>query len=180
MLKKLYPIIIIALISASCVFVLTKTNDFLNPIIVKNENVTSEGNVDSILKKYYPDSQRPYQKYDKFITKDEDLLHLTVLKFTQNMPLYAYTIIENGHNGPISFVLIFDTTGKIVDMFYLTMNESRARGDLIATHEYISTIIGQKAPEVIVDTISGATISSKAVKTGVEKAAHNFYYEVIK
>lgn len=180
MFKKIYPVIILMLISLVCVAVLTSANKLLSPIITKNEEITSESNVDNILKKYYPHSRRPYQRLDKYTIKDEDLLHLTELKFTQNMPLYAYTIIENGHNGPISFVVIFDTTGEIVDMFYLTMNESRARGDIIAKREYLSTIIGQNTPDVNVDTISGATISSKAVKTGVEKAARNFYYEVSK
>lgn len=171
---------LILVISTFCVVLLSKLDTVLDPFILEREESYSDTAIERRLKTEYPDSQKPYVKLDKFSENYTDLVHIYMLKFAQKMPLYAYYVTEKGNNGPIFFVIVFNTSGYIENVFYLYSNEYEAHGDIIESEEFIDSIIGQKAPDVVIDTVSGATISTSAVKKGVENASKNFYYEVMR
>lgn len=176
-LKSLIAIIIISFCS---VLVLNRANNLLLPFILSNEETISGSLIDTKLKELYPESHIPFQDLDTFVSAYDDLNHLSLMRFTQKLPFYAYTVTESGYNGPITFIIVFDSSGYIDNLYYISSYESEDRGDYIESDEFIDSIVGQKAPFVTVDTVAGVSVSTGAMKRGITNASENFFYEVMK
>lgn len=180
MKNYLKSLIAITIISYVAFFTLQSANNFLLPYILSNNEVVSVSSVDNKLKEIYPESHLPYQDLDTFIEGYDNLKHLSLMRFTQKLPFYAYTVTEQGYNGDISFIIVFDSSGYIQNLTYISSYESSGRGDFIESEEFIESILGQKAPYVNVDTVAGASISTGAMKRGITTASENFFYEVMR
>lgn len=87
---------------------------------------------------------------------------------------YTLTIKVNGYKGPIVMTLAVNMSGSVNALVINSQTETAGLGNKIAGEPFLSQFAGVAAsPDTIsdeVDTISGATVSSRAVKTGVEHA----------
>ena len=85
---------------------------------------------------------------------------------------YAVFVSPDGYNGSIDMVVGIDADYRTVGVEIVTMSETSAIGAKIKSAEFRNQFIGGMKGDPLfgVDTISGATVSSSAVCTGVFSA----------
>jgi electron transport complex protein RnfG len=90
---------------------------------------------------------------------------------------YVSTVKTDGYSGIITFVLGLDTTGKITGLKVTGQSETPGLGTNIAKPEWQAIWTGRDKTYEFnksVDGFAGATISPKAVYTGVMKSTKAF------
>lgn len=98
---------------------------------------------------------------------DNDML---IDKFEAEGKGVVYKVVSNGYGGEITFLVGFNTDQTIAGLAVISHSETPGFGDVIETDGYRNLNVGKTASEAL-DTQSGATISSKAVNTGIIAAA---------
>jgi uncharacterized protein with FMN-binding domain len=83
----------------------------------------------------------------------------------------AMKLTTTGYNGssPIELVVGLDATGKVSKVIITSIAETAGVGSRIKDDAYLAKYTGVSSSKEV-DTISGATISSKALQAGVTKA----------
>lgn len=103
-----------------------------------------------------------------------------VVRDEEGDPLQAAFIAErNGFNGPISFLLLLDAEHQIERVSVLKQGENPGFGELITRSSFLSQFVGMDKDSSFsvgedIQLISGATVSSRAVISGVERALQHF------
>ncbi|MDP3443216.1 MAG: FMN-binding protein, partial [Ignavibacteria bacterium] len=82
---------------------------------------------------------------------------------------YAFNVSVQGYKDVIEFIVGIDTTGKIVGLQMNYVNDTPGLGTKVAEPEFINSIVNKNIDDKL-DTISGSTISSKAVIKGIDAA----------
>lgn len=83
---------------------------------------------------------------------------------------YAASVAPNGFGGPINLVVGVDSAGTVMGVEVVSMSETPGLGSRVGNDDFLSRFKGAVG-EVSVDVISGASISSKAVMTGVNSVS---------
>ncbi|NLK40377.1 MAG: FMN-binding protein [Clostridiales bacterium] len=86
---------------------------------------------------------------------------------------YCVNVNPQGYNAPIEMVVGIDDAGAVVGVKIISHSETRRIGDRVEDVEYLSQYVGKKgslSADDDIDMISGATVSSKAVLSGVNIA----------
>lgn len=87
---------------------------------------------------------------------------------------YAFMVTVPGYKGPIVMTLALNESGSINAVSINSQSETAGLGNRVAEPSFLSQFAGKSAdPQTItyeVDTITGATISSLAVISGVKQA----------
>ncbi|ALF20837.1 RnfABCDGE type electron transport complex subunit G [Fusobacterium nucleatum] len=96
---------------------------------------------------------------------------------------YVASVTEPGYGGDINFVVGIDKDAKVTGLNVVTSSETPGLGAKINGKEWQEHWIGKDATYEFnksVDAFAGATISPKAVYTGVIKALNTYQNEVSK
>lgn len=84
---------------------------------------------------------------------------------------YYADVSPIGFKGEISLIVGTDTDGEVIGVSLLSASETPGVGTKATDSSYLSKYSGLKSEEVLsVDTITGATISSRAVRQGISAA----------
>ena len=113
---------------------------------------------------------------------NEDGLEYIVARGEKNLPIgYAVNVSSQGYGGEISMLVCFDTKGTLLGVGIVSLSETQGVGTRVTSVEFLAQFEGKTAPLKLVTTtpsekshiavISGATISSRAVVSGVNKAS---------
>ena len=122
--------------------------------------------------------EKIFPEADSFITADSK--HYTdcvndagsVLDKDGNLIGYYADVAPIGFKGSIALIVGCDTEGKILKAFCLSTAETPAVGTKATEENYLDSYKALTADEAEkVDTITGATISSKAVRHGIYDGA---------
>lgn len=83
----------------------------------------------------------------------------------------AMKLSTTGYNGssPIEMVVGLDETGRVSKVTITSIAETAGLGSRVKDDAYLAKYVGVSESKEV-DTISGATISSKAVRAGVDRA----------
>ncbi len=88
---------------------------------------------------------------------------------------YAVDIVTAGFGGDINLMVGFDTELNVAGVSVISQNETPGLGANIKNQSFLDTFVNIKGGEVVinsnVDALTGATISSKAVASGINDAA---------
>ncbi len=87
---------------------------------------------------------------------------------------YAANVMSGGFGGDINMMIGFEQNGKIKSVKIIALSETPGLGSRVAEGGYLSQYDGKSGELVIkqdIDAIAGATISSKAVLAGVNRAS---------
>lgn len=88
---------------------------------------------------------------------------------------YVAEVAPNGFGGAITLMVGVDSDGEVVGVKLISHSETAGLGSRVGDAEYLVKYRGATSDTVVtVDTISGATISSTAVREGVKKALSIF------
>ena len=86
---------------------------------------------------------------------------------------YAVSVIPSGFSGDIEMLVGIDHNGDIAGVRVLSMSETPNVGSKVADSDYLAGYEGKTGSLVLgsdIDAISGATVSSKGVTSGVNAA----------
>ncbi|MGB4985797.1 MAG: FMN-binding protein [Erysipelotrichaceae bacterium] len=153
MKKIIYLSLFLAITCGIAGFGLSYVNGITSPIIEERQIAAEKVNLDKI----FPNGEFSDGKYsDKvvekvFIAKDQGLI---------------FKLNKMGYKENITMLLGVDNNGKIVGFNVLQFNDTKGIGDAILKDDFTNKIIGSKIDQEV-DTISGATYSSKAVSDAI-------------
>jgi len=85
---------------------------------------------------------------------------------------YSAVVAPSGFGGPISLMVGVDSYGRVVGVDVVSMSETPGLGSKVSGQDFLSQFEGASGT-VSVDVISGASISSKAVISGVNGVTEN-------
>lgn len=91
---------------------------------------------------------------------------------------YVITVDSGGYNGNVPVTVGVDADGVVVAASADTSGETANKGTVASEPEYLSRFVGLTGNADGVDTIAGATISTRAVRNGVTLALKA--YEAVK
>ena len=86
---------------------------------------------------------------------------------------YIYKISVKGYHDAITFMLGFNNDGKIVGYEVLYFNDTVGIGDIVKANSFKESIVDKTSTDSIA-TITGATISSRAVIDGINAARTHY------
>ena len=159
-LKPALPLTIICVVIALLLSV-------VNAVTADKIKDNSQKAKEEAIEKIFPEA-------DSFITADTK--HYTdcvndagkVLDKSGNLLGYYADVAPIGFKGSISLIVGCDLEGKVIKAFCLSTTETPAVGTKATEEGYLDNYKALTAPGVEkVDTITGATISSKAVRHGI-------------
>ena len=107
-------------------------------------------------------------------TLPKEIVEVGIVKNAENELVGRFVSVQaNGFKGAISLIVGFDKLGKIANVVCLEASETPGIGTKATGSEYLMKYKQATAETVKnVDTVSGATISSKAIKLGIETACN--------
>lgn len=100
------------------------------------------------------------------LPEDSELTSVYLVMKNGDICGYAASVEPNGFGGPIKLMVGIDSAGTVVGVDIVSMSETPGLGSRVGNGDFLSRFKGAVG-NVSVDAISGATISSKAVMSGV-------------
>ncbi|NLH01818.1 MAG: RnfABCDGE type electron transport complex subunit G [Clostridiales bacterium] len=155
------PILVLSLICLVISAALAFTNQKTAPIIAEAERVKAE----EARKEMLPQA-------DSFTKMELEGLPATVTEVykADNGAGFVFMLTAKGYGGDIKLICGIDSEGKITDCNTLSQSETKGLGTKITQPEFRSQFSGKDSSLEGVETISGATISSKAFVNAIKDA----------
>lgn len=92
---------------------------------------------------------------------------------------YAFRVTPKGYGGTIDMIVGIDLNGRVIGVKVLSMKETPGLGSRAAQPGFLSQFMGKTSGSQLkakkdIDAITGATITSQAVASGVREALLRF------
>lgn len=167
------PTVVLAIISTSIALLLALTY-----------NLTGVGNIGTGLSNeellefasVIPNCEK-LQSVD-YKSQEKDLLGVYTNENKENLVLHIQTAGYGGKSSPIEALVGFNDDGTISSVKIVACPETPGLGTKIQDETYLENYVGISGNTDSVDTITSATISSTALKRGVDFALSQ--YEIVK
>lgn len=104
-------------------------------------------------------------QYDNIIQNDD----IWVYTLGEKTVAYTATGSGSGYGGEIKMIIGIDSEFKLIDSEIVSMSETPNLGTKTKDKSFLNQFIGKTSPVEEFDAISGATISSVAVKNIIEE-----------
>ena len=163
--EMIRPVLVLTIICLVAAALLGGVNSVTAPIISENDRIKAE----STRKQVLPGAQ-------SFTAIDCDLTALDLTgAYRENSGLgYVFTSSHKGYGGPVTVTVGISPEGEIIGLSVDVATETTGIGSKAGREDYVNRFIGLSGDVSAVDTISGATYSSSAVKAGVKAALEAF------
>lgn len=169
MKKTLKLVLFLAVISFISGLSIGVINSFTEPVITKNAIESEKKNLELI----FPNSNFISVDY-----KDDEKIVLGVYKVEETGYVFKTTATGYNSSTPIICLIGMDNDGKIVNVIPIQQQETRGIGTKCFDVNNINKLYVNKNINENVDTITGATFTSKAMIKMINKAWE--VYEEIK
>lgn len=170
-MKKIISLgLTLLLFSALSALALALTNSFTVEQIAKNEH---EREV-ALMKEIFPDSTNfeETEGAQKLLDEFENLLSISTAS-SDGVDGYILKVLSSGYGGNVELLIGIDSDANIVNVRAGKNSETAGIGSKVLKEEYLSKYIGASLNEDFkdnqspVDAISGATVTSTAVKNAM-------------
>lgn len=158
MKKIIHLTVFLAIISALAGGVLGLVNQVTAPIIAEKKIAA----VKASLQEIFPNAS----EFAEITIEENDVV---VNAYEASGAGYAFNVSIQGYKDVIEFIIGFDLNGKITGLKMNYVNDTPGLGTKVGEPEFINSIVNKSVDDKL-DTISGATISSKAVIEGINAA----------
>lgn len=163
-----YKMILLGIVCAVCGLLLSVANSLTAPVIAENKIAA----IKSSLQEFYPDSDFE-DVTDKYLAQDETGLIDNVYATTDNSG-YIFKCHGIGYNSNgLTFLIGFNTDGSVSGFKALEQNETNGVGSKYFADDNVKKVESIKIGDDIL-MISGATLTSTAVKNGILAAEDLF------
>ena len=161
MKKIIHLTVFLALIAAIAGAALGLANSLTAPVIAKNELAAEK----ETLKKIYPDG-----KFEIVETNVSDTIQKV---FKVEGKGYIFKMKVSGYKEGTSFLVALNDDGTVADYVAISNGDTTGLGTKVMDEAFRNTLKNKDAlnGEVLNDTITGATVSSKPVVKGIVEAA---------
>lgn len=158
-----YKMVLLGVLCAVCGILLSLVNSITAPVIAENNLAKVKENLEVI----FPDGD--FEDVSDTYLKDDDSGLIDAIYVAKGEGT-IFTVHGTGYNSSgLTFMVGFDTDGKIVGFMALEQNETNGIGSTVFDDEWAQNYIGLSVGDDI-PMKSGATLTSTAVKTGIEAA----------
>ena len=164
-----YPIILFV-VTVVCTILITITYNYTTPIL----SARQENKVNDTLASMY-DNIDSYEEIERsFDRKKTSVTNVYLVTLPDNQSSYIYSTSAIGKNGSVDMLISVVDDGQIDVVKYTRMEETPKIGDKLSEPDYITSLeaISTSNPEI--DMVTGATITSNAVKTMIEDVSKDF------
>ena len=159
------PILVLTVICLIVAALLSFVNSKTAPVVAENARIQAENTRKEVL---------PGAGSFTEVTCDLAALDITGA-YKEDAGLgYVISSVHKGYGGDVTVTLGISPEGKIIGMNVDVPSETTGVGSKAGREDYIARFIGLTGNSSSVDTISGATYSSTAVKAGVDAALAAF------
>lgn len=169
-----YPLILF-IVAGLCASAITATYVYTNPILEKRQEENTKKNLEQL----YDNTKSFKILFEESQLEDSTLLAVYEVLLNDNTSRIVYQTSSKGKNGDIVSLISFNKN-KIDKIKNIAHNETPGIGAKIDEESYLDSITKQDINKMNVDTISGATFSSTALKKSVEAAIVHYEKEVNK
>lgn len=164
MKKIIHLTVFLALIAALAGAALGFANSLTAPVIAANELAAEKDN----LKVLYPNvADDAFQQVEENVSKTIEKI------FKVEGEGYIFKMKVSGYKEGTSFLVALDKNGKVVDYVAISNGDTQGLGTKVTESAFRDKLKGKDAmgKDILNDTISGATMSSKPVILGIQEAA---------
>lgn len=160
----LHLTLFLAIVSAIAGGFLGFANSITAPIIAENALKAER----SVLKEIYPDVSD-----DAFTIEKENVSDTIEKIFAVEGKGYVFKLNVTGYKDGTTFLVAFDDQGTIIDYMAISNGDTSGIGTKVCDDAFRQTLIGKDgtSDEILNDTITGATVSSTPVVSGILEAA---------
>jgi len=155
------PILVLTIICLIITAALAFTNEKTAPIIVQAEKAKAEAAQKEVL---------PEADSFKLMKLSGLPSAVTEVYKAENGAGYVLMITTKGYGGDMKIICGMDSNGLIVDCKTLSQSETQGLGTKTTQPEFRNQFVGKDSSLAGVETISGATISSKAYIGAIKDA----------
>lgn len=165
--KPIYLACFLAVIGIICAGLIASVNAVTDPIISTREQAEKEATI----LEFFPTMAR-------FVESDvsEEFKTIQVIYniYDQDNACIGriYELVTKGYGGDVSLFVAYDLNTKtLINLRYIgTFSETPGFGSRVKEDEFLSQVLDQSVDGMKIDTLSGATITSSAVKKAIEEA----------
>ena len=166
--------VILFLITGIAALILAVVNNFTAPIIAENSAKKQAAAMQNVLKDAEFSEENLAENVD-----DPDISEIYKAQKDGSAAGYVVMVNPNGYNGAISMVVGIDADGKVSGIDIISQSETAGLGANCVKDEFKDQFVGKSGEISVVkndpkdneiDAITSATITSKAVTSGVNKA----------
>lgn len=158
--KILYTTIVLSAICAGVALLLAAVNMITAPIIKARDDSEKE----LAIKQLIPD----LESFEIFTSEITDADELYIVQ-SENEKNYCVLVSPSGFGGDIEMIVAISADLRVKGVKVLSHTETAGVGTRITDDSFLSSFIGSNSSDGI-DVLSGATVSSTAVKKGVSVA----------
>lgn len=165
--------LILLIISVASAGVLAVSNNLTKDKIAAQ---AMEGSIAALNEVFGEGKEFKYsEKQEAIIEANPSVIEIFEAYEGETLTGYAIKSITKGFAGDVTILTGFSTDSQVLGMRVLEHGETKGLGSKAADPEYTTLYVGKDASaEVVVDSISGATVTSKAVLSGVNAAREIF------
>lgn len=158
-------VIVLTAICASVALLLSVVNYFTEARIAENTQKTMLRSIQTIF-------DGSVQAEELRLPADSEISAAYLVMKDGNVCGYSALTEPTGFGGALSLMVGVDYSGAVVGVRIISMSETPGLGSRVGSEEFLSSFNG-KSGEISVDVISGASISSTAVISGVNSVTSN-------
>ena len=161
MKKVLHLTFFLALVAAIAGGALAFANDITAPKIAAIALAAEEEN----LKKIFPDASS--SDFEEVKVKDSETIE-KIFKVTGKGTIFKLKV--KGYKEGTSFMVALADDGKVIDFVVISNGDTQGIGTKVMDEAFRKTLVDKNAQTDTLDTISGATVSSKPIVEGIAEA----------
>lgn len=167
--KPIYLACFLAVIGIICAGLIASVNTVTDPIISERERAEKEATI----LEFFPSMTR-FEESD--VSKSGEFKAIQVIYniYDQDNACIGriYELVTKGYGGDIQMFVAYDLNTKtLVNLRYIgTFSETPGFGSRVKDEEFLSQVLNQPVDGLRIDTLSGATITSSAVKKAIDEA----------
>jgi len=159
------PVIVLLAICVVVAGLLGAVNSITEPIITVNALKKAEETRKAVL---------PGAESFNEVTCDLDTLGITGFYEEASGKGYVVTAAYKGYGGPVAVTVGLDSEGTVIGLSADVSGETSGVGSKAGKEDFLNRFFGLSGSASSVDTISNATYSSTAVRSGVDAALKAF------
>lgn len=166
--KPIFLACFLCVIGIICSGLIASVHQVTEPIIQKREQVEHEATILSFFNEmdHFLESSVDSEKYPAIQTVYE------VFDPQNNSLGRIYELVTKGYGGDVSLLVAYDLKSQqLTHLSYIgTFSETPGFGSRVKENEFLNQVVNQPVEAMKIDTLSGATITSSAVKKAIEQA----------
>lgn len=161
MKKVMHLTLFLALVAAIAGGALAFANSLTAPIVAANALAAEKENLQLI----FPDAAD--SDFEEVSVKDSETIEKIFTVIGQGT---VFKLQVSGYKDGTSFMVALDDDAKILDYVVISNGDTQGIGSKVAEDSFKKTLLDKNAESDTLDTISGATVSSKPVVEGIQEA----------